>query len=382
MIKKLIWLILFFTIINAPSIASDYRYNFKDLEALLETNNFQEFFTHIYDIRPSERTKPWETMVMAMSEKYISFLNKNNIKNEDFNLLTKIFSISHLRRDEFFRQKRDNVLIKYLSQIKDKTSADELVNKAARLGIEYNENLNFQHQIIKIIYPKLQAENVLLKHFDKLITISNKITADPFSEFYCDKEPLISLIKDQLYYNKDISHFDKSCIKKIIPSLRKDLKNENIIKRKMAYLFLKKKAKLSQEEEATYHVYNLVYGNKYQKDEWDQVFSSLRYLGENHQYRVKILNELAAHDPFPDIVFKIHDKKQTIGLSRVISRYFPEYLDRYAQHCLSFLSGETRYPNGNPTPNCHRYMQISQQSKSSPTTVLERYDEIMNSWKK
>jgi hypothetical protein len=378
------FLLFYFAFYGTMCLSAPIRYELKDIEALISTDNYQEFFEHIYDVRPSERTDIWKSSVEAMAEKYIALLKNQKIQKEDFDLLTDIFEITHLKQDEFFREKRDSILIKYLSEYVSENTNEDIVKTALNLSKKYPENIRFHVNIINTITLKLlELEQNTLKYLDQTRQITQKITSSPFSEFYCGKNPLSKVLKTQIYFLKNTwQTFDPTCLEKLVTHIRDDLNSENIIKRQKAYTFLDNQKKLTQKEKAKYHVVNMIYGMKYEKEEWDMVFESLKYLGEHHQQREDLINILKKHDPFPDTVFQIHDDKKTIGLSRIISRYFPEFLDKYTHYCLTYLSGEKKYPHGNPTPNCHRYMKISKKSQSSPDTVQTQYDEIMNAWKK
>lgn len=376
-------LFLFILFSSTVCLCAEIRYNLKDIEALVSTENYQEFFDHIYDLRPSERDESWEKIVLAMAEKYISALKVRKVEKSDYKLLKSIFSITHLKNDEFFREKRDQILIKYVSENFDSLKASDIITKSKELSRKYAENISFHVNLISTIYPYISANDTHLKYLDDLNQITSEITSNPFSEFYCDKSPLNLVLKTEIYYKNELTKtYDKSCLKKLMSFIRDDLDNQNMVIRNKAFKFLTKFGELSKEEKANFHIINMVYGMKYKKSEWDDVFNSLEYLGTNDKMRRSLLEKLQKHDPFPDVVFKIHDNKKTEGLSRLISRYFPEFLDKYTQFCLSYLSGEVKYPFGNPTPNCHRYMEISKKSKSSPEAVLYQYDEIMNSWKK
>ncbi|MFP5459502.1 MAG: hypothetical protein ACLGG7_12270, partial [Bacteriovoracia bacterium] len=49
-------------------------YTMGDLEALEKERSYSEFFSHALDIRPSERTEYWKTMVQNMGESYLKLL--------------------------------------------------------------------------------------------------------------------------------------------------------------------------------------------------------------------------------------------------------------------------------------------------------------------
>ena len=62
---------LFFTLIfclNTPIVWASYT--LADLEVLTQEGNYQEFFSHALDVRPSERQESWKGMVSKMADAY------------------------------------------------------------------------------------------------------------------------------------------------------------------------------------------------------------------------------------------------------------------------------------------------------------------------
>jgi len=371
--------------VKTPAQTYNYQlYSLADLEALEDTENYQEFFNHALDILPSQRVKVWQSMTKSMAQSYMESFTKKDIPQQDFELLDRVFQYTHLKNDEFFRERRDQFIIKYLSQLKTNLSVQELIARANKYHLKYSKRLEFEFELINLIYPLIKNDKDFKTHLLKSLNpLSRELINSKFSEFYCAKSHMPSYLKDRIYFLDDnLGELNPSCLEKLVPFIKKDLQHANSIYRNKSYQFLKKHKSLSKKEIAFYHTYNLLYGTQFEKPQWDLVIKSLKTLGDNYEYRGELLSQIERMDPYPDYVFKVYQDKKLISLSRIISRYFPEYLDRYAKNCLNYLSGKVKYPGGNPTPNCHRYMEISRKSHSSPVQVLLQYDDIMNSWKK
>lgn len=377
------YILIIITCINFLYAAPRQLYSIQDLEVLESNNNFREFFQHALDIRPSRRNSTWSEMCMNMAQAYMSDLRSNGISAKDREALLQVLKYPTLKRDEFFIEKRDQFLAYMLGDYAQKNNSETTMKFASEVFEQFRGKPILGILITTNLYPKIKAKKEHLKHLDFFKDITSQMMKSKFSEFYCGKEPIDEMLVDQIFYqNLNPKDIHKDCMSKLLPRLEKTLYSDNNQKRNIAYKFLAKNKYLKPKDEAYYHTLNLLYGKKLNKSEWDPVIRSLKILGENHPYRQKIMNKITKADPYPDLMFKVYSEKQLISLTRLLARYFPEYLDRYALDCLDYLSGKRKFKNGNPTPHCHRYMQISTRSKSSPVQVLERYDDIVNGWKK
>jgi len=358
-------------------------YTLNDLEALESNNNFREFFAHALDIRPSKRNKTWTQMCMSMAESFMRELRKKSINDEDRKLLLKVFDYPGLKNDEFFIERRDQFLAHIIEDYSKNHSHKETVQLAKDIYNNFQGKAILGIHISKKLYPIVKSQEEHLVYLDFFENITAPMLKSKFSEFYCGKAPINELIVDLIFYNNlGPKEMHQDCMNKVLPELEKKLYGQNNKERQSSYEFLARYGHLKQKDRAHYHILNLFYGQKYEKNEWDPIIKALKVIGDNYEYRSKIMQIIKEHDPYPDNLFKLYSEKQLIGLTRLISRYFPEYLDRYTNQCLNYLSGKKSFKNGNPTPNCHRYMKISEQSKSSPEQVLKQYDEIVNGWRR
>ena len=358
-------------------------YSLQDLEVLESNNNFREFFAHALDIRPSKRNKAWKNMCINMAESFMADMQEQGITKEDRQLFLKVLKYPALTGDEFFIEKRDYFLALMAKDYAKNHSAEKSIQFSKDIYEKFRGKPVFGIHLAKAIYPIMKKDEYHIKYLDFFKEITEPMISSKFSEFYCAKEPINQLVIDLIFFKTiQTKKIHKDCISKLLPSLEKRLySNDNNI-RQSAFEFLSKNKLIKKSDKAHYHVLNLLYGKQYTKEEWDPIIKSLKIIGDNYQIRSEIMEKIAKMDPYPDVLFDVYPEKQLISLSRIISRYFPEYLDRYTKNCLNYLSGKKTFKNGNPTPNCHKYMRIGIKSESSPPQVLKQYDEIINGWKR
>ena len=86
---------LFYTLLfclNTPIVWASYT--LADLEVLTQEGNYQEFFSHALDVRPSERQEPWKGMVSKMADAYgRQILTDAEITKAQFNGNERILAI-------------------------------------------------------------------------------------------------------------------------------------------------------------------------------------------------------------------------------------------------------------------------------------------------
>lgn len=352
-----------------------------DLNALVKNGAYLEFFEHAMDIRPSLRNEKWQKMSLKMAQKYMQEMNGKILNKEEIDKIISVLQYPHFNQDEFFLEKREKFLASLVENYSLSNSTRDTMLFANKIYKDFKKTKYFGLYITKKLYPIFKRKGVYqqnLKFFQQLLT---SLTQSKFSEFYCHKTPLKEILTDSVLSNNVLPKLHLDCMKKLIPQIEKHLYAENSIMRKQSYKFLNKHKVLKSSDQAKYHILNLLNGKKVEKKNWTPVISSLEYFKNNYKVRMETLEILSEYDPYPDNFYLIYSNKQLKSLTRLLSKSFPEYLDRYTKNCLNYLSGKVSFPNGNPTPNCHRYMKISKESKSSPQQVLNQYDYIMNSWK-
>ena len=377
---KLVFIIQLF-IININYAAPRQIYNMSDLKALSSNNAYLEFFEHAKDIRPSKRDKDWQDMCLKMAKSFMNSYAKKDISEQDFQMISSVLSYPHFDKDELFIEKRERFLAKIIGRYAQNNLDEEVIKMTSKLYKEFKNTKYFGLYISENLWNTFKKNDVHNKHIDFFNDLLTPLTRSKFSEFYCHKSPTKDVLVYMIVKQSKRIQVHQDCQKKLIPSIESYLYQNNNQERKRAFKYLSSIKEIKPKDLATYHVLNLLNGKKIAKNNWDKTIDALNYFKENYTVRQSTMDILDKYDPYPDTYFNVYEKKQLKALTRILSKSFPEYIDRYAKDCLDYLSGKVVFRNGNPTPHCHRYMEISKESKSSPEQVLIQYDHIMNSWK-
>ncbi|MBF0207253.1 MAG: hypothetical protein HQK53_10230 [Oligoflexia bacterium] len=109
-------------------------------------------------------------------------------------------------------------------------------------------------------------------------------------------------------------------------------------------------------------------------------WNNLRQLGQNHRKREKVFISIKKLNALPGKIFATLNQQRKNVILEHIYNNFPEYLEFYAQTCINYLSGEGRFPDGNPTPNCKEFFDSAiNQKKPWPQNYLkDKYRYIKN----
>ncbi|MCO4753407.1 MAG: hypothetical protein KC478_02940 [Bacteriovoracaceae bacterium] len=369
-------------------LCASTTYTMKDLEALEGTANFEEFFDHAKDIRPSLRDKVWQKITTSMADSYLdSLIESLAINDKQFNRVKEISKWEALSSDEFYIKKRNKFFNKYISQCMENKDLESCYDLSKSIFHTFNEDKEFGVRIAEQLNTKIIEQNKdskasQTKTYDLWSFIQPMIKTE-FSEFYCNKAPTFDILKAKITQDKKLRKIlHKDCLKVVLPKLKDELASFEPFKRKTAYMALESLDSLDKGEKSQYLVSQLLSGFPFNKENWGHAYNALKELGANEQLREKLLTYLKSLDTLPDKLFTLENKKKVLVIVKQISNNFPEYLDHYTTQCLKYLNGDKSFPKGNPTPNCHSYFKLAKVVKSSPELITKKYDTIMNSWKK
>lgn len=342
----------------SQAIASNY--SLKDLEILEEQKNYEEFLLHARDVRPVERTKQWTEMVQTMAVGYLDFHTKRqNYIRPIFKYLQTISKWPSLREDEFFLMKREKFVLKYLNICfyeqrpyctKEVTDFWNTHNKDPESGFKLADLLK-KYKPSYDIWSYVQAS-----------------TANKFSEFYChrpliQKELLRKLVSE--YSNRPATlkttgllkkYAHSECWKKFNPYLKERMYEESGQKQLVIFEILKAQKMLSQIEEDTFLTFYYLQGPKIGKT-FNLAWRTLQRLSESFEQRNEVLTRLQKMDPLPGKIFSEANVTRRATLLGHFKLNFPEYISSYSKTCLNYLEGKIRFPNGNPTLDCHSLMK-------------------------
>lgn len=359
-------------------------YTLGDLEILEKEKNYTEFFAHARDVRPAKRTEYWKEMFANMAEGYAkSLLKKRPIERQSFLQAEKLASDwPHLAENEFFQKDRGSIAYNYFSDCLTQStlgpSRDECTSDLQSYTTSFNSDFDQAKKFYQLI-----KDHDLKKRIDPWPYFSKALKTE-ISSFYCKedlaKEVIFDKFADLSSDSSDRSELKRQLEKTISPAcwaqiktdLKQALSSSNRDQRQMAFDVLSAKASVSKSEKELYLTMYLL-DIPVASETFDEAWNLVKQLGQNHQKRDKILNELKKLDPLPGGIFSSADiPKRDIILDYLASQ-FPEYLDFYAQTCLDYLKGKKVFPNGNPTVDCKDLMKAQMQSISSKRWIDDRF---------
>lgn len=107
--------LLFILIILSSWSFGMATYSMVDLEVLTQEENFEEYFKHALDIRPSERKEAWKTMTSKMAEGISKkILLKSEITKQEFLKIESLFKWPTLKSDDVFKLNRQEIGLRFI----------------------------------------------------------------------------------------------------------------------------------------------------------------------------------------------------------------------------------------------------------------------------
>jgi hypothetical protein len=348
------------------SVEKKQTYNLEDLTILAADNDFIEFFDHAKDLPPRKRDKIWKTMVEVEAMSYLRQLRSQpEITFRDLALIKKISNWPIFIKNELFISKRDEIFLKAMELCKE-----DCKKQASHLFKNFPHGPNFNYHYLKV------ATKLGQSHETKWNIIESFVQGK-FSEFYCHRPDLKSIVINQIYIDvnthgelKKLIHPD--CLKRLIPTLRKNLTEKSYKNKKGSFLALRAMKKLDPLGKNLYLIEQFLQNEDLNHTEINQSLASLNTISLDYTLRELVLNKLKRHDPLPGRLFK-NVSKPGLGRIRILARKFPEMIDLYAKTCLSYLNGVGDFPNGNPTPECHELFKLSKGLNILPNAFLIDY---------
>jgi hypothetical protein len=343
-----------------PAVAVPYT--LADLDVLARQSAYEEFFSHALDVRPSERNDQWEEMVSRMAQIQTSVvLRESAIKAQDFQKTEALFLWPSLRKDDVFKQKRQEIGLRYLkSCLKLSTSscAEDMKNfwdkdpSDPDLGLKLSEMVETHPGLQIPAWPFLE---IALK--------------SPLSEFYCKKTFVMKNLWDKIEIDYIRLGAQGDLLKKIdqtahpdcLPSLNAEARKrlhypQSPDDREIAYRILESQSKVDQKTtDFFYTLYLLEHPSK--GELFNYSWNRLKELGAAEPRREAVLMTIQRElKNLPDDVFASLDLVKRKAILTHFKNHFPEYLDYYARQCIQFYEGKGSHPNGNPTLNCQSFM--------------------------
>lgn len=339
-------------------------YSWEDLSVLSSEKNYTEYLDHARDIEPSKRDAAWKNMTEQMGLGYLeSLVKKNEISKSSEQRVELISNWPLFRDNEFFIKARDKYFLKQISDCINKTATN-----CKEMALKYLNN--FEHDL-PFTVSFLKTTQSLISVQSERFLIAKPLLVNKFSEFYCDNDPLKSIVLNELKLNPQgkMITIHPDCVKAIQASIEKlALEGNN-----NALALLKISKLLSDDLQQLLSILKFLNIIDLKKNDLDKVIKELEALSQTQPRREKITLKFKDLDPLPGRIFSNSDKV-TIGKLKLIERNFPEYIDLYAKVCLSYLQGTKVFKNGNPTPECHNFFKLSSFLETFPQSFKNDYD--------
>ena len=344
----------------------------QDLVVLSAEKNYSEFFSHALDVKPANRNKQWKSMVESMGQNYLTeTLNLTQIDSSMFKTVRTLSDWPIFKNNEFFIKKRDQVFIREINTCIPSTKQNCL-ELAKNLYHDYNHDDTFDYEFVKAISPFGYSATHSWKY------VKNFVKKD-ISEFYCNKSPLKEIIQEQIFSTVAtdktyLKNFHQDCLKVLSDDLRAELINKDSKVSRASYLTLESAGKLSTQDKQLYDLVHFINDEVLDDELLNNSLKTIKSLGKDYNTREKLIGQYQKIDPLPDEIFSLN-KKSNISRAKILSRYFPEIIDKYAHTCLDYLQGTRTFPNGNPTHNCHQFFELSKKHHLVPDSFARQYDE-------
>lgn len=372
-------LLFFLTFLCAAGPAWS-NYTLPDLEVLTQEGNYEEFFSHALDIRPSERLDPWKGMVAKMADGYgRQILTQSEIKKAQYNKIESIYAWPALKTDDVFKLHRQEIGLRYL-----KTCLKNTDPCWKELKVFWEVDKNDPEVAFKLAEMTLDLTDKAISTWS-FLEVSLK---SPLSEFYCKKEFVLKATWEKLEIDYIRLGTKGDLLKKIDQTMHPDClislnrwtteklnKPDKPSDRELAYQILNAQGKINPAlTDFFYTIYLLETPSK--GELFNYAWNRLSELSKSVDRRDEVLKRLKSLDPLPDEIFSSLDHSKRRAILTHFKNNFPEYFYYYTDQCLLFYGGKNSYPQGNPTMKCQNLMESEEASNLVGKDRVERFMKV------
>jgi hypothetical protein len=397
-VKTLFHIALLLSLGLSPVYSSPY--SLVDLEALEKENSYAEFFQHALDIRPSERSEYWQTMVKNMAEGMLNtMLKKNRMTPEEFKMVESLSDWPVLKTDEFFKLKRQEVAIKWFSQCFSEDSAPE--SKCWAQFVEFweteKQERDLTSKLLKLLTPYIQSttpdvlkpEHQARRIVNRFFIIKPMVNSN-LAELQCKKPEFQEILWEQLKKNWAFSLGQKSlatllknlasleCWKNFAPqAIQTWMKGDDSQELALNFELLKL---LKKESETIRYLHSTHYllTSPSKGDHFNIAWNRIQELGKKPLKREEIRGILEGWKSYPGETFKTSEQSKKNVIIRHFAKNFPEYLDLYSHTCIDFFSGKKSFPSGNPATNCRDFFELAASNKGIiPESLQKQFEAVV-----
>jgi hypothetical protein len=395
-------LIIYFFLIFPPYLKGqdtpqEEAFSIDDLVSLYNAGEVDEFLAKAKEIKPSIRGPKWRAMVTQFTIQKIDALLQLPSNTMSFDEVLKVetyATYSHHLKDSQLQNKKLELGIKFLtSTLKeiDKWEATKVLEikkwwylhwqsslklplyayNYLKLFNDYSPLSKFESTNLISFFEGQEQQDNLMQQLLQIIYhsgLAGDLCKDPWvwNFLWPNIKQFVGNLKksDQDQFDiKIVKEFSLSCWNSTKSRLLENFHrlSEEDIHFSIHLLSLDKT--LSQKQKIYIHIYYLLF-EPFPSDLYNQALNTLLSLSLNESTRLEILQQFLKLDPMEGKVFTLNTAQSLEVLLR-LSRSFPEYLDGYAQTCLDFLTGDKKFPAGNPTPHCVDFCRKFKQQNTS-----------------
>ncbi len=371
-------LILFTFLIYSSILWAARLYNLEDLRILADQRSYNEFIEHALDPRPTERGDEWKTLLSETSDAYSKAITqKSEILIEDFNKIEKIWSWEQVKSSDIFKERRKEIGLRFLSScLKQNQNCDQLIKNFWINSPKDDPELSFQlAQLLK------DQKNSPLSTWD-LLQVSLQSNQ---SEFYCQKEFVMETLWEQLSIdiirlgpkgdlNKKIElMIHPDCIRYLNLEAKNRIEApKNPGDREIAFHILNSQMKATEDVKDFFYTLYLL-ENPSRGETFNYSWNRVNELKKHQERRESVLEKFKKLDPFPDVIFNSQDEQKKKAVLTHLNESFPELIDFYLNECIQYYGGLKKYPNGNPTMNCSKFLESDLAQKMISEEVIRKY---------
>ncbi len=358
-------------------------YELKDLEVLEKERNFEEFLSHVNDIRPSERSKHWKEMFQSMAIGLIDYkIKSKDFSEASFKQIEQIGKSSAMMNDEFFQLKRAMFAKKYFTEcFKKLTNFAELSDKSSQKLSCENSISNFWLFSKKDPDIGLDLAQIIEKNNAKINTwvFYQRALQDNIAQLYCQKPFIQKAILKKLNeesFQKEFNgnyrdlldkYVPNTCFNQLVEPLRATVisQNANSIERELAINLLEAKNKISSEDSDLYAVIYLLNG-PIVGDKFNLAWIKIEKLNDSFSKRQILLKRIRELETLPDQIFNDPEMPRHKAIINLFAKNFPEYLSFYGDECINSLSNRNPVTGIVPSSlNCSQFLKAANAQKKA-----------------
>jgi hypothetical protein len=360
-------------------------YTLKDLQVLEQEKNFEEFLSHVNDIRPSERQKLWKDMYQSMSMEMIDYkLRTKDFSMKAYKSVEALGRSSALVNDEFFQLKRSIYAKAFFSSCYAQASEKKEQDKTNGLKTCDTELSSFWYFSKKDADIGLEFAKLIERYGSSYSTwpFYQRAINDSIANLYCEKPDIQRNVIAKLTSESFEAEFDGNyktlikrfvpdkCFIKLVPALRMALQTTvtNGVEKEMAMNLLSATNNLSKEEEDLYAILYMLDGPVV-GDKMNLAWKKIENLSGQYQKRLKILGQIKTLPIIPDKIFKDPNLPRNKAIINLLAKNFPEYLNFYGESCVRYLENKSdSVGNIASSFQCNEFLKTAREVKKIDQT--------------